>query len=169
MTASKRLDYFLQPGALSEETRGVLVEVDASTVYTAIEAIVGTTGRSFWADRPSYLDGYSRMTQLAGSLLMDAADRIIRALWEVRGVSDATLQPTELGLYPGPIEENEIRSLWLSSENHRNLYDSRSNDTLLLLDQIRELLEQIRDTEGGFTAEEKLQLFQNLAAIIAAL
>lgn len=166
---SKLLDYFLRPERLDARGRGILVDIDEATVYSSIEAILGVTGRSFWGSNAEYLDGYSRVTETAMRLLMDGSDRIIRAIWEMRGVPDATLTPTALGLYPGTPEENEIRSLWLSSEGTRNLVNDRSLAIFNVLENIEALLSQIRDQEGGFTAEEKAQLLGRLAAIFAAL
>jgi hypothetical protein len=167
--ASKKLDYFLQPGRLPAIVEGVLVDVNANTVYTTIEAMLGTTAASFWDSPTDRTEAYNRIVESAASLLMDATDRLIRALWEIRGVPDATLTPTPLGLYPGPIEENELRSIWLT------LADTQADNTANFaavqnqLTNIEALLAEIRDASGGFTAEEKAELFARLLTIVTAL
>lgn len=169
MAKSKKVDYFLKPGALPLIDDGIIVGLDAGGVYTAIEAILGTTARSFWGSDAEYREGRSRMTRLAGSLLMDATDRFIRAIWEMRGVPDATLTPTELGLYPVAAPGTTIAEAvsYLSGV----ATSTASIDTLTQeeLPAIRELLEQMAEAAGGWTAEEKAQLLGDIAGILLAL
>lgn len=169
MINSKKVDYFLKPGSLPVIDDGILVDADVGTVYTAVEAILGTTARSFWGTEAEYREGHTRMCRLAESLLMDATDRIIRAVWEMRGVPDATLTPTELGLYPGISTGTTV----VEAVNQLTGINTRaaSIDTLTQeeLPAIRELLEQLSESAGGWTAEEKAQILGNIASILLAL
>lgn len=169
MARSKLVDYFLRPGALPVSDVGVLIDVDSGTVYTAIEAILGTTGRSFWDTDTDYANGRSRMTALAASLLMDASNRIIRALWDMRGNLDTSQTPTEEGLYPLPTDSNSLYAILLQLSDMQADDIANWGDLQNRMTEVQTTLEEIAAASGGFTAEEKLQLFSNLASIIAAL
>ncbi len=156
-----RRDNLLDPQPTPAPTRCILVDVEGAYVPGLLSLLESRKYGSAWEEEGEYSTGARYYTKLQWELLMDASDRIISEIRQVRGPK------------PGQDPSESYDPTITSQYNGTQLFDVLYNDQSGIegvnekLTQANTLLTEIRDgLSNAENAEEQIELLGRIVVLL---
>lgn len=153
---SRKVDYFVKEDILSPDEVCELLNYDARMVPHTIRALYGLTGRSFWVDKPTWIEANNRLALQIERLLMPCGDALIS---EIRALRNGNLTPPEA-------RDPSIDPFSLNLVSLRSLEFPLYNDTQSVAYTLQDIRDALRSEEDG---ETLIAVLRAIAAIVVGI